>query len=119
MRIEELFENTQFDQSEFVKKGENKIDYDLAEDLTFFMNNDDDIYRAAVYPAVAKCQEALEKKKSFKPSVFKQAALESYAAYIKKFPIRELPKELDDTLCNEVCARLYKDVYESLSNAKD
>lgn len=119
MRIEELFESTKFNPAEFVKVGEGKIDYDLAEDLAFFMNNDDDVYRRAVYPAVAKCHEAFERKKPFKPSAFKQAALESYAAYIKKFPIRELPSDLDDDVCNEVCEKLYKEIQEDLGSSKD
>lgn len=118
MRIQDLFENNNFDESEYIDKKEGAIDYDLAEDLTFFMNNDDDVYRRSVYPAIVKCIEAFEKKKPVKPSVFKQAALESYRAYTSKYPIRSLPNELDEEMCNEVCEKLYKEIKESLSEKK-
>lgn len=118
MRIVELLESLEFDETEFVNKGEGKIDFDLAEDLAFFMNNDDDTYRRVVYPAVVKCQEAFNSNKSIKPSVFKQAALESYRTYVEKFPIRELPSDLDEELCNEVCEKMYKEIHEALTEKK-
>lgn len=118
MRIQDLFENIDFDETPFLNKEEGTIDYDLAEDLAFFMNNDDDVYRRTVYPAVAQCIEAFEKKKSVRPSVFKQAALESFRAYAAKYPIRTLPEELDDDICNEVCEKMYKEVQESLTEKK-
>ena len=119
MRIQDLFENKSFDDTEFINKEEGTLDYDLAEDLTFFMNNDDDVYRRSVYPAVVKCINAFEKKTSVKPSVFKQAAVESFRAYAAKYPIRSLPADLDEELCNEVCEKMYNDVQESLSDKKD
>ena len=121
MRITELFEDNNFDETEFINAKEGSIDYDLAEDLTFFMNNDDDVYRRTVYPAVVKCAEAFEQKKPCKPSVFRNAALESYRAYAEKFPIRALPENLDEALCNEVCEKMYKEVQQALSekNSKE
>lgn len=118
MRIIELFEGTDFDETEYVNKKDGAIDYDLAEDLAFFMNNNDDVYRRSVYPAIVKCIEAFEKKKPIKPNVFKQAALESYRAYTENFPIRALPNDLDEELCNEVCEKLYNEVKDSLSEKK-
>ena len=113
MRIEELFENTNFDDSKFINEKDGSIDYDLAEDLVFFMNNDDDVYRRSVYPAIVKYSSALEKRKPVNPSVFKQAALESYRSYTEKYPIRTLPSELDEELCNEVCELMFKEISEA------
>ena len=118
MRILDLFEDTNFDETKFIDKSEGTIDYDLAEDLVFFMNNDDDVYRRAVYPAVSKCIEAFEQKKSCRPAIFKQAALESYRIYAEKYPIRALPENLDEELCNEVCEKMYKELQDSLSEKK-
>lgn len=118
MRIQDLFENTNFDETEYIDKKEGTIDYDLAEDLAFFMNNNDDVYRRSVFPAVTKCVEAFKNKKSVKPSVFKQSALESYRAYKDQYPIRSLPDDLDEELCNEVCEKMYKEVQESLAEKK-
>ena len=121
MRIIDLLEDINFDETKFINKAEGELDYDLAEDLTFFMNNDDDVYRRAVYPAVVKCAESFKQKKPCKPSVFRNAALESYRAYTEKYPIRALPDNLDEKLCNEVCELMYKEIQESLSenNGKD
>ena len=118
MRIEELFENTNFDETEYINKAEGKIDYDLAEDLAFYMNNDDDVYRRSVYPAVVKCMEASKQKKSFNPSIFKAAVAECYKSYAAKFPIRSLPNDLDEELCNEVCEKMYKEIQEAISANK-
>lgn len=115
MRIIDLLEDINFDETEYLNKDKGEIDYDLAEDLTFFMNHDDDVYRRTVYPAVVKCAEAFEKKKSCKPSIFKQAALESYRMYTEKFPIRALPENLDEDLCNEVCEKMYNEVQKALA----
>jgi len=113
MRIVELFENTNFDEKEYINKEEGKIDYDLAEDLVFYMNNDDDVYRRSVYPAVVKCLEAMKQKKSAKPSVFKQAAVECYKSYQEKYPIRSLPDTLDEDLCNEVCEKMFNEICDA------
>ena len=115
MRIIDLLEDTNFDETEFINKAEGKIDYDLAEDLTFFMNNNDDVYRRTVYPAIVKCAESFKQKKPCKPSVFKNAALESYRAYTDTYPIRSLPNELDEELCKEVCELMYKEVQQALA----
>ena len=115
MRIIDLLEDINFDETEFVNKAEGGIDYDLAEDLTFFMNNDDDVYRRAVYPAVVKCAESFKQKNPCKPSVFRNAALESYRAYTEKYPIRSLPSELGEDICNEVCELMYKEIQEALA----
>lgn len=115
MRIIDLLEEKSFDETKYINKEKGEIDYDLAEDLTFFMNNDDDVYRRAVYPAIVKCAEAFKQKTSCKPSVFKNAALESYRVYTEKFPIRALPENLDEELCNEVCEKMYKEVQQALS----
>jgi hypothetical protein len=114
MRIRELLENNNrhFDDAKFVSKaenGEHKIDYDLVEDLTFFMHDDDDTYRRHVFPSVAKCLDRLEAKKTISPNIFAGAVKESYKNYIKKFPIRELPDDLDEQLFAEVCDKLHED----------
>lgn len=116
MRIIELFENADFDEKMYVNTSDGLIDYDLAEDLVFFMNNNDDVYRSTVYPAVIKCLETLKQKKSAKPSIFKQAAVECYKTYQQKFPIRSLPETLDEALCNEVCKKMFDEICKSEDN---
>lgn len=117
MRIRELLEGKNFNDLEFVRKegDDTVLDFDLVEDLTFFLNNDDNIYRQFVYPAVHKCIESHSKKLKTTPTVFKHAALEGYKEYIKKFPIRQLPADLDEELCNEICSKMHEDVYKDIS----
>ncbi len=117
MRIRELLENKNIKDLEFVRKeGDNTVlDFDLIEDVTFFLNNDDNIYRKFVFPAVQKCVEGNKKRLKTSPNIFKQAALEGYKAYLKKFPIRELPTELDEELCNEICGKMHEDICNDIS----
>lgn len=120
MRIRELLEGKKFNDLDFVKKGEDGegIDYDLTEDLVFYMNNDDDVYRRHVYPTVAKCIDKLESNQSFKSSLFTNAVKESYRTYIKQFPVRHLPQDIDDEICKEVCEKMHEEICQSHSDGK-
>lgn len=111
MRILELLEGKKFNDLDFVDRGEGKntINYDLAEDLSFFMQNDDDTYRRHMYPTISRCLEMLKNKKKIGPSLFANAVRESYKNYIKQYPIRELPESLDDKACREICEKIHED----------
>ncbi len=119
MRIKDLFETTQMQLKDFVENDE--IKYDLAEDLVFFMNHDDDTYRYHTYPAIVKCLNSMRKNKNSNYSLFKEAALESYKNYCKQFPSRELPNSLDDKILEEVCKLIHEEVctHESEGKYKD
>ena len=112
MRIRELLEAKDFNDLDFVKKDGDKssIDYDLVEDLVFFMNNDDNVYRRHVYPAVVKCTNSIKSNQSTTPIIFKRAVLDSYKAYAKEYPIRELPSDIDQDTCEEVCSKMHEEV---------
>lgn len=120
MRITELLEGSNFNDVDFVKKDPNgnELNFDLIEDLTFFMNNDDEIYRRHVYPGIAKCVHQARNKKKTDPLIFKIAAVEGYKSYRKEFPIRELPDTLDDKTCEEVCEKLHDDFRKHFSDGK-
>lgn len=120
MRIRELLEGKKFNDLDFVKQDEEGtgINYDLIEDLAFFMHNDDNIYRRHVYPSVVKCIEGMKSKKQLNPAIFKPAVEESYRNYLKKFPIRQLPTSLDEELCSEVCKKLHDDFRKDYDDGK-
>lgn len=120
MRITELLEGKNFKDIDFVKKTQkgNEIDFDLVEDLAFFMHNDDDTYRRHVYPSIAKCLEYTKQKKKTSPVMFKTAALESYKNYLKEYPIRELPDSLDSKMCKEICEKLHNEFKEHHNDGK-
>lgn len=112
MRINELLEGKDFNDLDFVKHNEDgkEIDFDLAEDIVFHMNNDDDTYRKHVYPSVTKCLSVIKSKKKSSPDIFKDAVIESYKSYIKEYPLRELPDELDEKTLKEACKKMYDEV---------
>ena len=120
MRITELLEGKKFNDLDFIKKDgdKNTIDFDLVEDLIFFMNNDDDTYRRHVYPAVASCIECLENNKNTGASMFKEAVVNSYNNYIKKYPVRNLPDNLEGKLFKETCEKFYEEICTQHSNGK-
>jgi hypothetical protein len=120
MRITELLEGKQFNDLDFVKKGEDGegIDFDLTEDLVYYMNHDDDIYRRHVYPSVAKCLDRIKSNRETSPSLFTNAVKESYKNYIKKFPIRHLPEEIEDEICKEVCEKIHEDLHQHHGDGK-
>jgi hypothetical protein len=120
MRITELLEGKKFNDLDFVKKGEDgeDIDFDLTEDLVYYMNHDDDVYRRHVYPTVATCLDKIKSKRETNPSLFTNAVKESYKTYIRKFPIRHLPEEIDDKVCKEVCKKIHEDLHQHHSDGK-
>ena len=123
MRIRELLEGKKFNDLDFVKKDGDKtdIDYDLTEDLVFYMNNDDDVYRRVVYPSVVTCTDRLESNRKTNPGIFTNAVKESYKQYLKKFPMRQLPLDIDEEVCKEACEKMHEEIcqHHSDSNLKD
>jgi hypothetical protein len=123
MRIRELLEGKKFNDLDFVKKDGDKtdIDYDLTEDLVFYMNNDDDVYRRVVYPSVVTCTDRLENNRKTTPSIFTNAVKESYKQYLKKFPMRQLPLDIDEEVCKEACEKMHEEIcqHHSDNNLKD
>ena len=120
MRINELLENKHFKEDDFVQKtGEGReLNFDLAEDLIHFMNQDDDVYRRHTYPAIANCVDKLESKRDPSIGIFKPAVENSYKIYVKKFPIRELPDNLDEELCKQICEKIHEEVVQHINDGK-
>lgn len=113
MRINELLEGRFFDHSQFTtpkNDGGREINFDLAEDLVYYMNENDNVYRRHVYPVVHKCVSMLDAKKSADPQMFADVVKECYKAYAREFPIRELPDDLSEELCKEICDKVYEQI---------
>jgi len=118
MRIQDLLEDRHFDDTKFVvhKNGKREIDFDLAEDLSHFMHNDDYAYRRHLYPAIARCIDSMDRNKKVEHKVFLPAVKHSFKMYVEKFPIRELPDDLEEDTLNEVCKKLHT---ETLKHIQD
>jgi hypothetical protein len=120
MRIQELLEGKKFDDLDFVTKenGKRSINFDLAEDLIHFMNQDDDVYRRHTYPAIANCLDKISGKSKPNTKMFEPAVKESYKIYTRKYPIRELPDEIDSKMCEQVCSKFQEEVLKHNSDGK-
>lgn len=120
MRIRELLEGKKFNDLDFVTKDQDgeKLNYDLIEDLTFFMNNDDETYRRHVYPSVARCLDNLKAKKQTFPKFFEDAVEKSYKNYCKKYPIRHLSDDLEKEMFEEICKKLHDELCRDYDDGK-
>jgi hypothetical protein len=118
MRIRELLEGRNFDDTPFVKHTADKreIDYDLTDDLIHFMHNDDHVYRRHLYPTILDCVDQLKVKRPVKSVLFKGAVEESYKTYINKYPIKELPQQLDEKTCDDICKKLKEDILKHIED---
>lgn len=120
MRIEELLENKQFKDSDFIKNTDNgrEIDYDLKDDLIYFMNNDDHVYRRHFHPAISTCVDKINENGKVSPKIFKTAVENSYEAYTNKFPLRELPLRLDLETCEDICKSIFEEVKKHIDEGE-
>lgn len=120
MRIIELLEGSNFDQSDFIEQyGDKKeINYDLIEDLIYYMNNNDNVYRYHLYPAIVKCVNALKSKTPITSDIFTKAVVQGYNNYIDEYPIRELPGKLDRKLCKKICNKIFDQTKDDISQGK-
>lgn len=100
MRIQELLESVEDKNHNGIN---DKLEFDLIDDLFFYMNNDDDIYRRHVYPAVHQFKQARRSGNSIQQNLFGDAVTKAYESYCKKFPLRELPTELPQDISEKVC----------------
>ena len=107
MKITELLEGSNFNDLDFLENTPNghQINFNLVNDLVYFMHENDDIYRRYTYPAILKYAK-LRKQHSNAASVFKTAVIAGYAKYIREFPIRELPDRIDNAVLTQTCNAL-------------
>lgn len=120
MRIRELLESKYFNDNDFVTPTENgrELNFDLAEDLIYFMNHDDDVYRRHVFPSIAKCIDYFNENRPTKAGMFRPAVEKSYQIYAKKYPIRELPESLDEEMCKEICTKIHEEFKQHIADGK-
>jgi hypothetical protein len=120
MRIQELLEGKFFNDLDFVKPNENgrEIDYDITEDMAYFMNHDDHAYRRHTHPAIMHCVDNMKRHVKPKADVFEPAIKECYKMYIKQFPIRELPNDLDEETIKQICDKMHEEVLQHIGDGK-
>jgi hypothetical protein len=119
MRINELLENAHFKSEQFTKQTDNgtEIDYDLVDDLIHYLHNNDEVYRRHLHPAILKCKDKMaDGKDSATCKIFKPAVENGYKIYLKQYPIRELPDDVNPKVLKNVCKQLFKDVSKHIKD---
>jgi hypothetical protein len=109
MLLRELLEGFTFKPSEFIEKtGKTEdINFDLAEDIAFFMMNDDSSFRQHIAPVF------INKPNSNDYGIFANNIDAGYTMYRKKYPIRKLPTELPNDTKRMVCKLIYDRMFNS------
>lgn len=113
MKIQDLFENI----PTTISTEGDKLPFDLADDLLFFMRNDDNFYRKHFYPHVVKCIGHSKQGRDLSPKVFEPMVRHAYECYTNKFPIRQLPDSLDEAMCEKICDQLRKEENKHIKNS--
>lgn len=99
-----------------IKGHNNEYEFDLAEDLVYFMHNNDDFYRRHFFPVLKTCKAQFESGGDFSHRVFKPVIKKAYEAYRKEFPVRELEESIEEDLTEEIAHAIYE---TELRNLKD
>lgn len=87
---------------------EPKLEFDLKDDLVYYMNNDGQFYRRQYYPFLLSFKKAVDAKKSITPAAFESLVRQGYEEYTKKFPHPLIKKDIDEDFCKEMCESLYE-----------
>lgn len=118
MRITDLLENAHFKSEEFVKQTDNgtELNFDLVDDLVFFLNNDDNAYRRHLLPAVHKFIDKQRSKEEPKYTIFKTAVADGYKKYTQQYPMRELPDDIDTKIWKTACKKLFDQISKDMED---
>lgn len=100
---------------EFSKKEDDKLPFDVVDDLSVYMRNDPMFYRKQLFPAIMNIKGAYDKKETVDPeSLFGPMLTKAAHSYCKKFKINKHP---DDLLTKEDRKGLIQKLYsEELNN---
>ena len=122
MKLFEMFGNKEMPVEDMIKTGPSKIikdemgkyEFDLAEDLVFFMHNNDDFYRKHFFPIIKTCKAQFESGGKFSHRVFKKVIEKAYESYKKEFPVKELDDSLEDEFTEKVALHIYETELENI-----
>jgi hypothetical protein len=89
-------------------------DFNLGEDLQFFIHNDPEFYRKHYFPFIIKLKEAKQNKTKFTAKAFEALVKHAYNVYTDKFSEEELPTTIDDKVVKEVCENLYREEIKNI-----
>jgi len=106
MKIFELFNPEKF------KDG----DFDVKEDLIYYMNNQPEFYRKQYYPMMIKFKKHHECGKQVNPKAFIPLVKNAFEMYANEFPVETIRDGLKTEMCEEICAEIHKIELENIKN---
>lgn len=104
MKIFELFNPENF----------KKEDFDLKDDLIFYMNSQPEFYRKQFYPTMCKFKTMHESGKNVSPTAFKSLVEKAFQSYKNEFPVEGIEKSLTKEFMEEICAEIHKVELENI-----
>lgn len=114
MKIRELFEN--FSPSEKDGNLTEKAEYDICEDLIFFMNNNDDFYRRHYYPHLINCKTAIKQDRDIPANFFAPVVKKAYECYLEEFNEEILPESLANEDFQSICEKIKDEEVKNIKN---
>jgi hypothetical protein len=96
-----------------------KIDFDLADDVIYFMNNDPEFYRKEYFPFLTKFQHHCDAGRQVTPKAFFPVVKRAVENYKLKFPMNELEEALNDGQITEICEKLQTQELANYHNQKE
>ncbi len=100
MRLFELFDS---------KEKNPELDYNIQDDLIYFINNDSNFYRRTYYPFIHKVKARFKSNKPVNIAAFATTVNQAYDQYKQQFPIVGQPEQLSNNDLREICAKLHND----------
>ena len=90
------------------------IDFDLHDDIVFFMKNDPEFYRKEFYPLEIKITRMHRTDRDTSPSMLKSLVNSAYKQYRNKFQISELDNDISIDDLKEICEKLHSDILQHI-----
>lgn len=85
-----------------IKRG----DFDLSDDLIFFMRNDPQFYRKDYHPFLQKFNRHCDAGRSVSPKAFIPIVKHAFECYKNSFPVEGMEEQLSNNDLREVCEKL-------------
>ena len=96
-----------------------EVDFDLQDDLMFFMNNDPEFYRKDYFPFLNKFKHHCDCGRSVSPKAFVPIVEKAYKNYLAKFPVQELDETLKENDLHDICEKLQHQELQNYHDEKD
>jgi hypothetical protein len=81
-------------------------DFDLADDLVFFMRNDPQFYRQDYHPFMQKFNRHCDAGRSVSAKAFMPVVKNAFERYKNSFPVEGMEDALTDQDLKEICEKL-------------